>query len=237
MYHLGLQKWGDRASAFPPHPAPALGAPPRVLSLQGSSGQACGHSVGGCWRACGLVSSAVLGQKPWVSSPPLMWLWWELSVDDTPCTVGPGVTPGAPADPPFGCRPQLCSPNPASPAGRDLGPRLRAIACWTDLDQTWLIQTREALSLSSGRCPAPTRCSASFTGWDEGEWVVACLRRPPTVAPRGPVLSTQPLSPASSRLDLAERSSDARGRHLLPALRLCLRLARPGGPCPGGQRR
>lgn len=62
---------------------------------------------------------------------------------------------------------------------------------------------------------------------------MACLKRPPTVAPRGPVLSTQPLSPASSRLDLAEARVLMRGRHLLPALQ-CLRLARPGGPCPGG---
>lgn len=66
------------------------------------------------------------------------------------------------------------------------------------------------------------------------ERVVTCLKCPPHSATSGRggaevVLSTQPLSPASSRLDLAERSSDERGGHLLPALR----LAQPGVPVLG----
>lgn len=78
MYHLGLQKWGDRVSAgASSHPAPCTGSPtPGCCPLQGSSGQACGHSVGGAGGRVDTrcLSSAVLGQSPGVSSPPLVAL-------------------------------------------------------------------------------------------------------------------------------------------------------------------
>ena len=58
------------------------------------------------------------GPRP---APPLVAVVGA-RVDDAACTVGPGVVPGAPVDLPFRCRPQPCSPSPASPVAGTWGP-------------------------------------------------------------------------------------------------------------------
>lgn len=85
MYHLGLQKWGDRASAAcSPQGAsshPALGAPPRgavpCRAPQDGPVATVWEVLAGMWTppAFPLLSwGRALG-----SAPHLPWLWWELT--------------------------------------------------------------------------------------------------------------------------------------------------------------
>lgn len=192
----------------------------------------------------GAASCVTLGSAPLSvirDCPPPHVAMVGIRVGDAPHTVGPGVGPGGPAELPCGCCPRLHSPNRASPAGGDLGPgiggRAQRGARWADLD-TWLSQspvTPGSLSWRFLPVLLGQRCSASFTGQGEGVGGDP-LGVPLTGAPTG-ALRTQPLSPASSRLDLAERGPDARGGHLAPDLHLHVRLGRLGRLCPRGRRR
>lgn len=76
MYHLGLQKWGDRESAgASSHPAPALGSPTRCCPCRAPQDRPVTRSVGvlaGVWTpvAFPLLSwGRALG-----SAPPLVAL-------------------------------------------------------------------------------------------------------------------------------------------------------------------
>ena len=147
MYHLGLQKWGDRASAAcSPQGAssnPALGAPPRgavpCRAPQDGPVATVWEVLAGVWTppAFPLLSWArALG-----SAPRLSWLWWELT---WMCTLHswPRCDTRASSRSAFSCHPQPCSPNPP-PLQEGPGAQAQSSACWTDLD-TWLIQTWEA---------------------------------------------------------------------------------------------
>ena len=144
-----------RQQVLPRTQPPALGAPPRgAVPCRAPRDR----PVATVWEVlAGAWTPAAFPLLSWGralgSAPRPSWLWWELSVDDTPCTVGPGVTPGAPADPPFGCRPQLCSPNPASPAGGTWGPGSER--CLLDRPAHVADSDPGGLSLSSGGCRSP----------------------------------------------------------------------------------